>query len=69
MAVQAAAGALSLACPCDNIVMCAVPAGAVGTSQVHTPSCILHPSSFLSEPVYDVLLARADTLIVRQRVC
>ena len=24
MAVQAAAGALSLACPCDNIVMCAV---------------------------------------------
>ena len=28
MAVQAAAGALSLACPCDNIVMCAV----------HTPS-------------------------------
>ena len=24
MAVQAAAGALSHACPCDNIVMCAV---------------------------------------------
>ena len=34
MAVQAAAGALSLACPCDNIVMCAVPASAGALSQV-----------------------------------
>lgn len=45
MAVQAAAGALSLACPCDNIVMCAVPASPLTLSQVPQPfPTSIHPN-------------------------
>ncbi|BDA41543.1 probable cell division protein FtsZ 2 at N-terminal half [Coccomyxa sp. Obi] len=48
MAVQAAAGALSLACPCDNIVMCAVPASAVALSQDgHGPGTVEVQASLL----------------------
>lgn len=34
MAVQAAAGALSMACPCDNVVMCTAPASSPTFTQV-----------------------------------
>ena len=38
MALQAAAGALALACPCDNLVMAALPAGAQDLAQARRPA-------------------------------
>ena len=51
-AVQAAAGALALACPCDKIVMCAVLAPPDQLAQVLSialSSCAL---AFASRPLY-----------------
>jgi hypothetical protein len=69
MAVQAAAGALSMACPCDNIVMCAVAASSPELQQVRGQPTYSLSAAVILKSIYIAVRTRSHRPRLREQVC